>query len=161
MLFTSLLGTATVELLEANLLLAYREAILHQQEKNLLPVDCLRYSLDLIIFCISLCIAHFSKGQLLAPEWLVASGRPSVSRTFSPSDSKKYATPLGIDFFILLQLPLNIACLTLQGFILNLLFVYFSSWTFSLSALCSFFTMNKTVSHELCKMTKDIIENKI
>lgn len=30
MLFASLLGTATVELLEANLLLAYREAILHQ-----------------------------------------------------------------------------------------------------------------------------------
>lgn len=131
-LFTSLLGTAIAKLLEANPLLAYRQAILHQQDKDRLQMDYLFQRLGLTTFCVSFCIAHFTKGQLLAPDWLVASGRLNISRTFSPSCSKKYYTPFGINFFMLLQLLLNLACLILQGFLLNLLFIYFSSRTFSL-----------------------------
>lgn len=129
-LFTSLLGTATAKLLEANPLLAYRLAVLHQQDKNLLPMDCQCQSLDLTTFCVSFCIAHISKWQLLVPDWLVASGRLNILRPFSPSCNKKYATPFGINFFMLPQLLLNVASLILQGFILNLLFIYFSSRTF-------------------------------
>lgn len=131
-LFTSLLGTATAELQEENPLLAYRPVILHQQDKNLLPMDGLCQRLDLTTFCASSCIAHISEWQLLVPDWLAASGRLNILRTFSPSCSKKYATPFGINFFMLLWLLLNMTCLVLQGFVLNLLLIYFYSRTFFL-----------------------------